>query len=343
MQSSSSPFPLAPSSRFGLKRRWNFAGLMVLCCHDGSASTTSTLPLLSIHCMLPGTEGSLVETLRGGNQIISNCTDENDRDYLGSAKINSFWSFSRGGRVPQFPRLPAHELPMGICSSSKAPHPIATNPTTQQSVNLSKPLQCANIRKMSHPPKPGHQERRLQVATSNCNKETEPRHQNHTGVSISFHTNPISLLKLVGMGGTESVTVLGSTMQLLPPMLLARRILLQVSCAWYDYYNGRYLRTMYMKRLATMRQYEILSSLRALARMTIQLLSMGLISVMFQFWFSKVLAPLCRSWLSSNQNSRWSLSVVTICLYSLGVLWVLATATAAKIADCGVSTPKLRR
>jgi tryptophan-rich sensory protein len=60
------------------------------------------------------------------------------------------------------------------------------------------------------------------------------------------------------------------TIQLMGPMILAKRILTTVGYIFYDHYNGRYLRTTYTRRMQHMQEFEVIASARALGRFLLQ-------------------------------------------------------------------------
>jgi hypothetical protein len=142
----------------------------------------------------------------------------------------------------------------------------------------------------------------------------------HQNIELSLSVDPLSLVRLGANLAKTSVGVLGAfaaTLRLLAPMIVARRCLTTVGYACYDYYNGRYLRTTYNKRLLNMQEYEIPSALRAFGRVGVQLVAMGLAGSITPLLLNR---SLC--WMPKQ-----------ICEYWYGMVWILSVLGAARGAD----------
>jgi hypothetical protein len=142
----------------------------------------------------------------------------------------------------------------------------------------------------------------------------------HQNIELSLSVDPLSLVRLGANLAKTSAGVLGAfaaTLRLLAPMIVARRCLTTVGYACYDYYNGRYLRTTYNKRLLNMQEYEIPSALRALGRAGIQLVAMGLAGSITPLLLNRALC-----WMPQR-----------ICEYWYGMVWILSVLGAARGAD----------
>jgi hypothetical protein len=143
-------------------------------------------------------------------------------------------------------------------------------------------------------------------------------------IQISLSIDPSSFIRLLQFSVKGSAGVLGAfvaTLRLLAPMIVARRSLATLGYICYDYYNGRYLRTTYNKRLRHMQEYEIISAIRACGRSVVQVLGMGL--------FGKLLEKIL------NLSPCWM--ATRICEYWYAMVWMVGILIAARAMEVLVS------
>jgi hypothetical protein len=151
----------------------------------------------------------------------------------------------------------------------------------------------------------------------------EPGGNQNIEVSLSF--DPSSAVRLVKTSVEASAGGLGAfvaTLRLLAPMIVARKLLTSIGYICYDYYNGRYLRTTYKKRVQDMHFYEIPSALRAAGRSGLQLVGMALTGKVFQLGLNR--AP---CWMPTS-----------LCQYWYGMVWLGAVLAAGRAAEVWVSS-----
>jgi hypothetical protein len=155
---------------------------------------------------------------------------------------------------------------------------------------------------------------KMESLNSPCNENIE----------ISLSVDPSSLVRLVLNSVKASAGLLGAvgaTLRLLAPMIVARRSLATLGYICYDYYNGRYLRTTYNKRLRHMHEYEIISAIRACGRSVVQILGMGLVGKLLE----RIL----------NLSPCWM--ATRICEYWYGMVWMVGILIAARASEVLVS------
>lgn len=144
-------------------------------------------------------------------------------------------------------------------------------------------------------------------------------------MEISLSLDPSSAVRLVQISVEASAGGLGAfvaTLRLLAPMIVARKFLTSIGYICYDYYNGRYLRTTYKKRIQDFHFYEIPSALRAAGRSGLQLVGMALTGKVFCLGLNK--AP---CWMPT-----------TLCQYWYGMVWLGAVLAAGRATEVWVSS-----
>lgn len=154
--------------------------------------------------------------------------------------------------------------------------------------------------------------------------QTQPRHSKDNW-EISLLIDPSSCIRMLQTFFKGSAGCLGAALaclRLLAPMIVARRVLLFFGYIGLDYYNGRYLRTTYNKRLANLEQYEIPSYFRAGSRILGQWLGMHVVG-------SYILEPIL----------QWAPCWFTwkpLCGFWHGSVWILGILATARIAEVTV-------
>ena len=169
---------------------------------------------------------------------------------------------------------------------------------------------------------PEQQRRRFRHLVRRPRSPMMMMNQQDPTLELTVSISPTSLFRLVQIFGVASAGALGAfgaTLRLVAPMIVARRIISSIGYICYDYYNGRYIRTTYHKRLRNLEELEIPSALRACGRMGTQLFVMvvvggvtrmllqaapcGLPDIVCRYWFGSV-------WVSSvllagSSVERW--------------------------------------
>ena len=165
-----------------------------------------------------------------------------------------------------------------------------------------------------------------------------PLSQPDPTVELTVSISPISLLRLLHIMGVATAGALGAfgaTLRLVAPMIVARRLISSIGYICYDYYNGRYIRTTYHKRLRNLEDLEIPSALRACGRMGAQLFVMVVVGGMTRMLLQAAPCGLpdlaCRYWfgsvwvgsvlLAGSSIERW---VREWCLRSRGNMYMFS-------------------
>jgi hypothetical protein len=152
-------------------------------------------------------------------------------------------------------------------------------------------------------------------------------------VELTVSVSPTSLLRLLhslGLASVGALAAFAATLRLLAPMIVARRILSSIGYICYDYYNGRYIRTTYHKRLQTLQELEIPSVLRAGGRMAVQLFAMVVVG-----WFTRVLLQAAPCFLPEVACRYWFGSVWVSSVLLTGPLMELWVSSAVRLLACG--------
>jgi len=144
----------------------------------------------------------------------------------------------------------------------------------------------------------------------------------HFEVTVSI--SPTSVWKIIHLLGIVTVGIFGAfgaTLRLLAPMIVGRRIINSIGYVCYDYYNGRYLRTTYHKRLKNLEAMEVPSVFRAFGRMGIQLSGMVMVGGMIRIFLSTI--PCC-------------ILPEVACRYWFGSVWVISVLLAGTLVELWV-------
>jgi tryptophan-rich sensory protein len=99
-------------------------------------------------------------------------------------------------------------------------------------------------------------------------------------VEMALSVDPFglaTLLQTVFLAAVKLTSATFASLQLIAPMILAKRCLQALGYIFYDHYNGRYIRNVYTKRMQHMQEFEVIASARALGRFLIQLSAMTLV------------------------------------------------------------------
>jgi tryptophan-rich sensory protein len=117
-----------------------------------------------------------------------------------------------------------------------------------------------------------------------------------SNVKVALALDPFSLATLVRNGlvaSTNLVSAVFGTIQLMGPMILAKRILTTLGYIFYDHYNGRYLRTTYTRRMRHMQEFEVIASARALGRFLLQCWVMSMVGSLVSWTMNHPWTPSC--------------------------------------------------
>lgn len=122
----------------------------------------------------------------------------------------------------------------------------------------------------------------------------------------------VTLLRTLIVASTSTLAALFATIQLVGPMILAKRIVTTLGYIFYDHYNGRYLRTTYTRRMQHMQEFEVIASARALGRFVLQVWTMALTGSMVGFVMDHPWMPTC-CWFPPNNG---------LCHLWYGMVWM---------------------
>ncbi|KAG7342639.1 hypothetical protein IV203_020583 [Nitzschia inconspicua] len=132
-------------------------------------------------------------------------------------------------------------------------------------------------------------------------------------VQMALSLDPFStatLLRNALMASTNILSAMFGTIQLMGPMILAKRVITTVAYIFYDHYNGRYLRKTYTRRMQHMQEFEVIASARALGRFLMQFWTMTVTGSIVGFVMDHPWTPSC--WFQP----------IWLCNWWCGMIWM---------------------
>ena len=192
-------------------------------------------------------------------------------------------------------------------STTKTGLSPASYNSTAKSAIAATPI-SGNANKLIGPA--GDSRRRRQI----INTDTDAAVHKNTQASISFDPSSLgALIAILFSTGTSLVSVYVGTLRLLGPMIIVKRCLTTVGYIFYDHYNGRYLRTTYIKRIRYLQEYDIIAATRATGRCLLQILCVLCTGRFVGFVLDRMPCVLIPTWVCHWWYAMvWLMSVSTI-------------------------------